>query len=120
MQLQSPFMQHAVKVAAMLLHDQAIQRIESYGSVIRIVSWSFVGVFVAFLALFYFPEVAKLTGPLHSARYILMLLPQELVQVLPDLQATLRDVATEAQLLSKTGVTASRTQSKGPRPSGNT
>ena len=51
--------------------------------------------------------------PLRSARNLLSLLPSELVSALPDLQATIHDIATDAQLASHgTSSTRSRAARK--------
>jgi len=89
-------------VSAALLADHAIGIVLSDMKVIEIVSWSFVGVFVVVLLALYYPHVTSLGVPLRSARQLLSLLPDELVDAIPDLGAVMREVATETQLFNRT------------------
>jgi len=101
--LHHPYMRHAALVTGALVTQRMLDRLESVLQVISIVSWSFIGVFVGVVAIFYTPSVWTLGLPLRSARNLLTLIPQELVNTLPDLHALIRDLATEAQLVTRTG-----------------
>jgi len=96
-------MHHASSVSAGLISDLVRDQLRSDESIMSIVSWTFVGIFVTTLLAFYFPYISVLSIPLQSARSLLSTMPTELLSAVPDLRATIRDVATEVQLMDKTG-----------------
>jgi len=102
-QIEHPFMRQATDVAAVLLSDIIDSQLFGDKQILNATSWGFVGIFIFVVLVFYYPSVWSLGMPLRSARYLISLLPSELVSALPDLQALLRDVATEAQLMTRTG-----------------
>lgn len=98
LQIEYPHLRHAMYRASVALRDEGVRRLEDGVYVTTIVSIAFVVGFALFTIFGYWPIIARLAGPLRSARSLLGLFPEDLILNIVPLRDAVQDIATEVQL----------------------
>jgi len=95
--LENPHMRDAFLLVQDVVGDLIWSGLSEGQDVLNIVTWVFASFFLAIVAVFYWPRAWQLQESLQSARELLTLVPEEVLEVVTPLRRGLQVIATKQE-----------------------